>query len=90
MGIIPVKNSYFALSEQHALTVKIIIKILVLIRADMIRLNIGENANVKSKAGSPVEHKSLGRNFHDYTVASCLRHLCEIFLDQIGFRRSIS
>ena len=50
MGIISIKNSHFALSEQHALAVKIIIKILVLVGADMIRLNICKDTNIKSKA----------------------------------------
>ncbi len=78
-----------ALLEQQTLTVQIILEIPVLPFADMIRLQIGKDAEVKDKALRPVQHQSLGRYLHHHRITASVGHLPEIFLHQIRFRRSV-
>ena len=65
---------------------KVIVKIFMLVRSDMIRLNICKNTIIKCKAWNSVKHKSLRWNFHNYTLASLFNHFCKSFLNNIWFR----
>ena len=55
----------------------------------MIRKNIGEKTDIKPDAPNPGKHQRLGGNFHYAGAAASLYHFCEVFLNQIGFRRRI-
>ena len=59
MRIICIKDTLTALPKQQALTVNIICQILMLIRSDMIRLQIGKDTIIKNKAADTVKHQSL-------------------------------
>ena len=59
MLIVPVHDSYTALLEKHGFAMKIIIIILMLIRSDMVWLDIGKNTEIKDKSLSSVQHQSL-------------------------------
>ena len=53
---IHIYNTMFALFQKHALAMKIIVKIFMLIWTDMIRLNICENTIIKCKSWNSVKH----------------------------------
>ena len=57
--IVTIYDTNLTLLEKHGFAVQIIIKILVLIRSDMIRFNICENSKIKHKSLCPVKHQSL-------------------------------
>ena len=88
--IISVDNSHTTLLEQHRFASEIIIKILMLVWSDMIWFNIGKDTIIKNKSLCTVKHQSLGRNFHNYTVTSCIYHFTKIFLHQIRFRSCVA
>ena len=49
--IIPVYDSYPALLQKHSLAGQIVIKILMLIGADVVWLNVGENTKSNTSPG---------------------------------------
>ena len=59
MLIVAVYDTNLTLSEKHGFAVQIIIKVLVLIRSDMIWFNICENSKIKHKSLGSVKHQSL-------------------------------
>ena len=85
MHIIYIDNPHPALAKQHALACHIFLKARMFIRADMIRLQVCKNTDVKQKAAYTVHHKSLRRYLHNTGIAACLYHSAEIFLYKIGF-----
>ena len=90
MLIIHIRDSMTALAEQHPFACCVFFKACMLIGPDMIRRQIGKDADLKWNTGSTMHHQSLGRYFHDADLAACLHHLCKIFLHKIGFRRSVA
>ena len=61
----------------------------MLIRPDVVRGYIGENAVVKGEAVHPVHLDSLGGHLHNHILAACLRHFRKGLVQFIGFRRGI-
>ena len=59
MLIIRIDDTETALFEQHALALHIFFKRRMLVRTDMIRLEIRENTDVKNKSSNAVHHESL-------------------------------
>ena len=59
MLIVTVYDTDFTLFEKHGFAVKIIVKILMLFRSDMIRFNIGKDTKIKDEALGSVKHQSL-------------------------------
>ena len=57
--IVTIYDTNLTLSEKHGFAVQIIIKVLVLIRSDMIWFNICENSKIKHKSLGSVKHHSL-------------------------------
>ena len=57
--IVTIYDTNLTLSEKHGFAVQIIIKVLVLIRSDMIWFNICENSKIKHKSLGSVKHQSL-------------------------------
>ena len=88
--IISVDNSHTTLPEQHRFASEIIIKILMLIRSDMVWLDICKNAEIKDKSLCSVKHQSLRRYFHNNSIAACFYHIMKIFLHHVGFRCCVS
>ena len=86
MGIILIDDSQTALFKQKSFTELILFKICVFIGSDMIRLQIGENTDLKGKALRSVELQSLRSHLHHHDLTALLFHLLKIFLEQEGFR----
>ena len=61
----------------------------MLIRPDVVRGYIGENAVVKGEAVHPVHLDSLGGHLHNHILAACLRHFRKGLVQFIGFRRGV-
>ena len=83
MLIVSIDDSYLTLLKQQTLAVNIILKVLMLIRSDVVRLNVGEDSEIKDKALGSVEHKSLAGHLHYHSINSRIHHLLEIFLKKI-------
>lgn len=56
--IVTIYDTNLTLLEKHGFAVQIIIKVLVLIRSDMIWFNICENSKIKHKSLGSVKHQS--------------------------------
>ena len=89
MGVILIHNSKPALLKQKPFTCQIFLEICMLIGADMIRLQVGKNPDLKGKPLGSVKLKPLRRHFHHNNIAALFLHLPEILLKQEGFRRGI-
>ena len=87
--VIAVDDADPALPEQHRLARKILLKGRVLIRRDVIRLEVGEYAVIKHKPLCPVHFEPLRRRLHHDHLAACILHLPEISLQCGGFRRRV-
>ena len=87
--IVSVGDSKLTLFEQQSLTAFVIFKIRMLVRADVVFSQIGENPDLKRNAGCPVQHQPLRGYFHHNRVTSGFHHLGKIFLDRVRFRRRI-
>lgn len=61
----------------------------MLVRSDMIRLQICKNTEIEYKALGPVEHQRLRGNLHYNGITARFHHFGKIFLQKIGFRRRI-
>ena len=70
MAVVSVDDSHSALPKEHSLTLQILVKILVLIGTDMIRLQIGKHTEIEDKASRSVLHQCLGRNLHHNSLQS--------------------
>ena len=86
MGIIRIDNTQTALLEKQGLALQIFLKRCMLIWSDMIRFDIGKDADIKGKTIHTMHHKSLGRYFHDRIITAGIQHLAEKLLHHIGFR----
>ena len=86
--VVPVEDPGPALTEQPALAMEVVLKILVLIGSDMVRGKIGKDPQIKDKAARPVEHEGLGRDLHDNCLHTAVRHIPEGFLkdNRLGSR----
>ena len=89
MRIIQVGKTLSGLPEHHGFTCKVFFKILMFIRSDMIRRQVGEQTVIKLDTGSTVQFETLGRSFHDNTLAACIHHLSEIAVNVVGFRGGV-
>ena len=58
----------------------------MLIRTDVIRLNIGKNPDLERKSRRPLHHDGLGGHLHHHTGTAGICHFPEILLNQIRFR----
>ena len=85
----PVDNAGPADRKKPGFIIEILLKAFVLLWSDMVRGNIGKQAEIKADAAHPVEHHGLGGDFHDHMGAACVHHFCKIFLYQIGFRGGV-
>ena len=90
MGVVPVDNAHPALFEQQALAALIFLEAGMFVGADMVRFQIGKNAQVKHKTLGTVKHQPLGGHFHDHRVHARFHHPCKVFLQRIGFRGGIA
>ena len=89
MRVIQIGKSLSGLPEQHGLTCHVFFKILMFVRPDMIRREIGEQAVIEFDTCSTIQLKALGRSLHNNTLAACIHHLSEIAVNVIGFRSGI-
>ena len=87
--IVTVCNPDAALLKQQTLTMRIFFKAPMLVRSDMIRLQICKNTEIEYKALGPVEHQRLRGNLHYNGIAARFHHFGKIFLQKIRFRRRI-
>ena len=74
VSVVSVHNAHPALLEQKPLAMQIFFKAGMLIRPDMIRLDIRKNAEVKHEALASVLHQRLGGNLHHHRIAALLHH----------------
>ena len=77
------------LAEQHGLAGEVLLEGGVLVWPDVIRLNVGKDADLEGKAVHPVHLEPLGGNLHDRALAALIQHLPEILLHQIALRRGV-
>ena len=89
VDIVSVHDAHAALPEQKALTGQVFLEVLMLIRPDVVRLQVGEDAVIEHEPLGPVQLQRLRGHLHDYRVQACLRHLGEILLKEVGFRRGV-
>ena len=87
--IVTVCNPDAALFKQQTLTMRIFFKAPMLVRSDMIRLQICKNTEIEYKALGPVEHQRLRGNLHYNGITARFHHFGKIFLQKIRFRRRI-
>ena len=59
MLIVPVDDTHTALVEEHFLAFEIVLEIPVLVRPDVVWLDVGEDAVVKGESCCTVEHEAL-------------------------------
>ena len=86
MRIIGIENAQPALLKQQALAVQIVVKILVLVGSDVIRLDIGKNADLKGHPVHTVHHQALRRHLHHTDILPGIRHPAQILLYRIRLR----
>ena len=59
------------------------------IRSDVVRRKIREHTDLELDARTSAEHKCLRRDFHNTAGTTCLNHIMQILLDNIGLRRRV-
>ena len=74
MGIIAIENTDFALLEQKALAMQILLKAGMLIRPDMVGRQIRKQSYIVENASRSVHHKGLGGHLHNDCLCSGIRH----------------
>ena len=55
----------------------------------MVLFQIGENAQIKDDARRPVHFKPLRGGLHHHDFTALIQHFPEIFMQQIGLRRTV-
>ena len=88
-GIVYIGDSQPALLEKQSLAPFVILKILMLVGADVVMAQVGKDPDLKGDPRGPVQHQPLGGNLHDHAVAARLHHFRKILVDGVGFRRGV-
>ena len=78
--IIHIEDSGLAECEQLCFPVSVFLEACMLIRSDMIFSKVRKDSIVKINACDTVQHKSLGRDFHNYSLASVVNHILHILV----------
>ena len=87
--VIQIDKCLPALEKELLFIEKILCKICMLIRSDVIRRNVGEYCAVKHNPRHPVHFHRLGGNLHNTALTASLCHLGKIPVKIIGLRRCI-
>ena len=89
MFIIRIYYSRFALPKKHRFATDIMIKISMLIRTDMIGLDICKNPYIKVDAKRPVKHQALAADLHHDRITAAVGYITQQFLKhgRIGHRK---
>ena len=86
---IEVDDADTGLFEDAALIVLVLLEIRMLVRSDMIRLDVREDAVVEGDRVDTVELEGLAGGFHHDVIAALIPHHTEVVLKIIGLRRRV-